>query len=248
MDFFLRKNQKWVSKFVEHYVIHWLLWLPGMWWVQKRSELSSPLGTPPVYTPHFWCWQQVADTSYTEGRRRKVEKRRMWKSESKWEGEIRGALLLIHDVGRKNCVDQSFRREKSDHTFTPGIQNALSYHRVSACARYHGREEQMWSKGGWKEGKGTDAEAGDQSVRTPADQERLGQEIKLISPRKYMLIYKWCALIFIKKLVKYKLWHCFSVSRLTQIIAMLKFLPCYSELGCLLEQMMILRSQLDTTE
>lgn len=51
-----------------------------------------------------------------------------------------------------------------------------------------------------------------------------------------------------KKLVRYKLWHCFSVSRLTQSIAMLKFLPCYSESGCLLEQVMILRSQLDTTE
>ena len=36
----------------------------------------------------------------------------MWKSESKWEGDISIALLLIHDVGRKNCLDQSFSGEK----------------------------------------------------------------------------------------------------------------------------------------
>lgn len=72
----------------------------------------------------------------------------MWKSESNWEGEISIALLLIHDVGRKNCLDESFSGEKNDHTFTPGIQNVLSYHSVSACARYHEKKEQMRSKGG----------------------------------------------------------------------------------------------------
>lgn len=52
-----------MSKLVEH------------WWGQKRSELSSlPLQHHLRTTPHFWCWQHVADTSYTEGRRRKVEK------------------------------------------------------------------------------------------------------------------------------------------------------------------------------
>ena len=54
--------------------------------------------------------------------------------------------------------------------------------------------------------------------------------------------------MFIKKNGQIQALALFFCQPSTQSIAMLKFLPCYRFTGCLLEQVMILRSQLDTTE